>query len=174
MHFGTQHVPLFLRALGLEGVPHADRVLEGMACIAARQHPEHQARLVAAQRVHGLEQGVRLMPTEAHFAQSRWYVQATYMLAYLESFQPVPGWISRALAGRITWSAAEEGLVVLACRSSFNPSWDLAMSPRKYTAPCSRSPRRPCRASRRFSTGSAPRCVRYLTVPTREGCPACR
>ena len=113
VHFGSQHVPLFLKALSLEGVPHADRVLEGMARIAARQHPEHQAKLVAAQRIHGLEQGVRLAPTEAHFAQSKWYVQATYMAAHLDSFQAVPGWVSRALAGRITWTAAEEALVVL-------------------------------------------------------------
>ena len=113
VHFGSQHVPLFLSALKLERDPNAARVLEGMARIEARQHPEHQAKLVAAQRLHGLEQGVRWLPTEAHFAQSRWYVHATMRLAELPSFQAVPGWVSRAFAGRITWTAAEEALVVL-------------------------------------------------------------
>ena len=113
VHFGSQHVPLFLHALKLETDPHAPRVLEGMARIAARQHPEHQAKLVAAQRSHGLEHGVRVLTTEAHFARSQWYVQATYILAQLQSFQAVPGWVSRALMGRITWKGAEEALIVL-------------------------------------------------------------
>lgn len=60
-----------------------------------------------------LKQGVRWLTTEAHFAQSRWYVHATLRWAELESFQSVPGWVSRAMAGRITWTAAEEALVVL-------------------------------------------------------------
>ena len=113
VHFGSQHVPLFLRALKLEGDRHAPRVLEGMARIAARQHPEHQAKLVAAQRSHGLEHGVRVLTTEAHFARSQWYVQATYILAQLQSFQAVPGWVSRALMGRITWQGAREALITL-------------------------------------------------------------
>ena len=113
--FNSSHVVPFVNAFGLAGDAAAKVAFEGMAMVAmASGDVAHQAQVIRALRDMGLEQGRRNPAGEAHFVQARWHARVIYNLPDLGGFQPLHGWICRALKGRLDWGEAQQVLDALA------------------------------------------------------------
>lgn len=114
MRFTSRHVFGFLEAMGLSGDRSAQIALEGMAMVAMGSGDLHlQATLLPALREMGLRRGARHAEAEAHHVQSNWHARVVYNLPDLPGFQPLAGWICRAMKGRVDWGASQQALDAL-------------------------------------------------------------
>ena len=123
--FDSRHVFAFLAAFGLEGDKEAQLALEGMAMVAmCGNDVERAAILLSTLRGLGLKRGVRNLAAESYFLESNWYSKVIANLPELPGFQPLHGWICRAMKGRLSWTAVQEVLDALAATGMFRRDAD--------------------------------------------------
>ena len=111
--FSSDHIYRFVKVFGLEGDREGQVALEAMAMVACASDLREQARLLAGLRPTGVPMDQRDLAAETWFARSRWFAHVICALATVDGFQPLHGWLSRALKGRVTGEAAQEALTAL-------------------------------------------------------------
>lgn len=112
--FTSDYASCFYKPLRLEKDPLGQMALAGMALVAAPDDLRQKARTI--HHLTGLlpSGGTPPAASDAHFLQSQWYVGALCALGALGGFFAHPGWVCRALRGRVDWRTAEQALQVVA------------------------------------------------------------